>query len=123
MKYLGVIFDGQNLSPTKECCYQLIGKIKTILKCTPIAEEKELAIKKAIAQWCGYYAFTDIQNNQIKWMNNAINHQIDKCKLDIPKVNITNVVLKTRKRQTNRYLKLFHPIQIGEECRWLNIYG
>lgn len=123
MKYLGVIFDGQNLSPTKECCYQLIGKIKTIIKCTPIAEEKELAIKKAIAQWCGYYAFTDIQNNQIKWMNNAINHQIDKCKLDIPKVNIMNVVLKTRKRQANRYLKLFHPIQIGEECRWLNIYG
>lgn len=123
MKYLGVIFDGQNLFPTKECCYKLIGKIKTILKCTSITKEKEFAIKKAIAQWCGYYAFTDIQNSQIKWMNNAINHQIDKCKLDIPKVNITNVVLRTRKRQSNRYLKLFYPIQIGEECRWLNIYG
>ncbi len=123
MKYLGVYFDGQNLSPTKECCYQLIGKIKTILKCTSIAEEKELAIKKAIAQWCGYYAFTDIQNNQIKWMSNTINHQIDKCKLGIPKVNLMNVVLKTRKRQSSRYLKLFHPIKIGEECSWLNIYG
>lgn len=123
MKYLGVIFDGQNLFPTKECCYQLIGKIKTILKCTSIPKEKELAIKKAIAQWCGYYAFTDIQNSQIKWMNNAINYQIDKCKLDIAKVNIMNVVLKTRKRQSNRYLKLFYPIQIGEEYKWLNIYG
>lgn len=123
MKYLGVIFDGQNLFPTKECCYHLIGKIKTILKRTSISEEKELAIKKAIAQWCGYYAFTDIQNSQIKWMNNAINYQIDKYKLNIPKVNITNVVLKTRKRQSNRYLKLLYPIQIGEECRWLNIYG
>ena len=123
MKYLGVIFDGQNLFPTKECCCQLIGKIKTILKGTSISKEKELSIKKAIAQWCGYYAFTDIQNSRIKWMNNAINYQIDKYKLNIPKVNIANVVLKTRKRQSNRYLKLFYPIQIGEECRWLNIYG
>ncbi|MFK2262313.1 reverse transcriptase domain-containing protein [Bacteroides fragilis] len=123
MKYLGVIFDGQNLFPTKECCYQLIGKIKTILKCTSTSEEKEFFIKKAIAQWCGYYAFTDIPNSQIKWMNNAINYQIGKCKLDIPKVNIANVVLKTRKRQNNRLLKLFYPIQIGEEYRWLNIYG
>ena len=24
MKYLGVIFDGQNLFPTNECCYQLM---------------------------------------------------------------------------------------------------
>ena len=123
MKYLGVIFDGQNLFPTKECCYQLIGKIKTILKCTSTSEEKEFFIKKAIAQWCGYYAFTDIPNSQIKWMNNAINYQIGKCKLDIPKVNIANVVLKTRKRQNNRLLKLFYPIQIGEGYRWLNIYG
>ena len=30
MKYLGVIFDGQNLFPTNECCYQLIGKIRNI---------------------------------------------------------------------------------------------
>lgn len=66
---------------------------------------------------------TDIPNSQIKWMNNAINYQIGKCKLDIPKVNIANVVLKTRKRQNNRLLKLFYPIQIGEEYRWLNIYG
>lgn len=123
MKYLGVIFDGQNLFPTKECCYLLIGKIKIILNCSLTSKEIELAIKKAIAQWCGYYAFTDIQNSQIKWMNNAINHQIDQCKLNIPKVNIMNVVLKTRKRQRNRYLKLFHSIPIGEECMWLNIYG
>ena len=82
-----------------------------------------MAIKKAIAQWCGYYAFTDIPNSQIKWMNNAINYQIDKRKLDIPKVNIADVILKTRKRQSNRLLKLFYPIQIGEEYRWLNIYS
>lgn len=123
MKYLGVIFDGQNLFPTKECRYQLIGKIKIILKCTSTSEEKEMAIKKAIAQWCGYYAFTDIPNSQIKWMNNAINYQIDKRKLDIPKVNIAHVVIKTRKRQNNRLLRLFYPIQMGEEYEWLNIYS
>lgn len=121
MKYLGVIFDGQNLFPTKECYYQLIRKIKTILKCTT-SEKKAIAIKKTIAQWCGYYAFTDIPNSQIKWMNNAINYQIDKYKLSIPKVNIANVILKTRKRQNNRFLKLLYPIPIGEEYRWLNIY-
>ncbi len=123
MKYLGVIFDGQNLHPTKECCYQIIGRIKTILKSTRTSEEKAMAIKTAIAQWCGYYAFTDISANQIKWMSNAINHQIKKSKLDIPKVNIPEVVLKTRKRQNSRFAKLFHPIQIGEEHKWLNIYG
>lgn len=32
MKYLGVIFNGQNLFPTNECCYKLIGKIRNILK-------------------------------------------------------------------------------------------
>lgn len=123
LKYLGVIFDGQNLYPTKECYYQLIGKIKAILKSTLTSEEKEMAIKKAIAQWCGYYAFTDISNSQIKWMNNVINYQIGKCKLDIPKVNIAHVVIKTRKRQNNRLLRLFYPIQMGEEYEWLNIYN
>lgn len=123
LKYLGVIFDGQNLYPTKECYYQLIGKIKAILKSTLTSEEKEMAIKKAIAQWCGYYAFTDISNSQIKWMNNVINYQIGKCKLDIPKVNIAHVVIKTRKRQNNRLLRLFYPIQMGEEYEWLNIYS
>lgn len=123
MKYLGVIFDGQNLFPTKESCYQLIGKIKTILKCTATSEEKERAINKAIAQWCGYYAFTDISNSQIKWMNNTINYQISKYELNIHQVNIANVVLTTRKRQNSRLAKLFHPIKFGEEYRWLNIYG
>lgn len=80
MKYLGVIFDGQDLYPTKECCYKIIGRIKTILKSAATSEEKAIAIKTAIAQWCGYYAFTDISDNQIKWMSNAINHHIYKSK-------------------------------------------
>lgn len=122
MKYLGVIFDGQNLFPTKKCCYQLIEQIKTILKCTSTFGEKEMAIKKTIAQWSGYYAFTDISNSQIKWMNNTINHQIKRCKSDMPDVNIADVILKTRKRQNSRLIKLFYPIQFGEEYRWLNIY-
>lgn len=122
MKYLGVIFDGKNLFPTKECCYQLIGKIKKILKSSSTSEEKEKDIKKAIAQWCGYYAFTDIPNNQIKKMNNAIKYQTNKYKLDISEINMADVVLKTRKRQNSRFAKLFHPIQFGEEHAWLNLY-
>lgn len=123
MKYLGVIFNGQYLFPTKECYNQLIGKIKSILKDALTSKEKEVAIKKAIAQWCGYYAFTDIPNNQIKWMNNVINYQIGKCKLDIPKVNIADAIYKTRKRQNNRLVSIFYPIQFGEEYGWLNIYS
>ena len=123
MKYLGVIFDGQYLFPTKECYYQLIRKIKTILKNALTPKIKEMAIKKAIAQWCGYYAFTDIPNSQIKWMNNVINYKIGKCKLNIPKVNIADVIFKTRKRQNNRLVKFFHPIRFGEEYGWLNIYS
>lgn len=122
MKYLGVIFDGKNLFPTKECCYQLIGKIKKILKSSSTSEEKEKDIKKAIAQWCGYYAFTDIPNNQIKKMNNAIKYQTNKYKLDISEINMADVVLKTRKRQNSRFAKLFHPILFGEEHAWLNLY-
>ena len=123
MKYLGVIFNGQYLFPTKECYNQLVGKLKTILKDAWTSKEKEVSIKKAIAQWCGYYAFTDIPNSQIKWMNNVINYQISKCKLDIPKVNIADVIFKTRKHQNNRLVKLFHPIRFGEEYGWLNIHS
>lgn len=123
MKYLGVIFDGQYLFPTKECYNLLVGKIKTILKGILTSKEKEVAIKKAIAQWCGYYAFTDIPDSRIKWMNSIINGQIGKCKLDILKVNMADVILKTRKRQNNRLVKLFHPMRFGKEYRWLNIYS
>ncbi len=123
MKYLGVIFDGQYLYPTKECCNKLVGKIEAILESSSTYREKEVSIKKAIAQWCGYYAFTDITISQIKRMNNIINYQIDKCKLDIPNVDIAVVILKTRKRQNNILVKLFHPIRFGEEFGWLNIYG
>lgn len=121
MKYLGVIFDGQNLFPTNECCYQLINKIKDILQNASALNEKEIAVKKTIAQWCGYYAFTDITNGQIKWMDNSINYQIKKHKLNIPKVNIIDVISKTRKRQNNRFIRLFQSTKFREEYNWLNI--
>ena len=85
--------------------------------------DKEIAIKKSIAQWCGYYAFTDISNGQIKWMDKSINYQIKKHKLNTCKVNIIDVLLKTRKRQNSRLMKIFKPIKFGEEYGWLNIYS
>ena len=123
MKYLGVIFDGQNLFPTNECCYHLIGKIKTILKGTSTVKEKETAIKTSISQWCGYYAFTDIPNGQIKWMDKSINYQIKKHKLNMCNVNMIDVLLKIRKRQNSHFMKIFNPIKFGEEYGWLNIYS
>lgn len=123
MKYLGVIFDGKNLFPTNECCYQLIGKIKDILQNESALDEKEITVKKTIAQWCGYYSFTDISNGQIKWMDNSINYQIKKHKLDMHKVNMINVISKTRKRQNNRIIRLFKSTKFGEDYNWLNIYS
>lgn len=122
MKYLGVIFDGKNLYPTDERCSLLIDKIKTILSSKTTCEEIDKEIKKTIAQWCGYYAFTDITNRQLKMMNNAISHHISKCKLNISDINIIDVVLKTRKRQNSLFCRLFYPLRFGEEYEWLNFY-
>ena len=63
---------------------------------SPFRGQVEL-IKKAIAQWCGYYAFTDISNIQIKRMDSSINYQIRKHKLNMCKVNMIDVLFKTRK--------------------------
>ena len=97
--------------------------IKNILKSALTYDKKEIAIKKAIAQWCGYYAFTDISNIQIKRMDSSINYQIRKHKLNMCKVNMIDVLFKTRKRQNNRFMKIFNPIKFGEEYGWLNIYS
>lgn len=121
MKYLGVKFDGQKIYPTKECCCQLVGKIKRILQKTITLVEREKELKKAIAQWCGYYAFTDITDSQIKMMNSAINYQIIKHNLKLQKVEINVAISKARKRQNNRFLKVFHPMKYGVEYSWLNI--
>ena len=89
-----------------------------------IEKEKEIIkkeLKKAIAQWCGYYAFTDITNSQIKMMNSAINYQIIKHNLKLQKVEINVAISKARKRQNNRFLKVFHPMKYGVEYSWLNI--
>lgn len=122
MKYLGIKFDGQKIYPTKECRCQLVGKIKRILQKTITLVERENELKKAIAQWCGYYAFTDITDSQIKMMNSAINYQIMKHNLKLQKVEIDVAISKARKRQNNRFLKVFHPMKYGEEYSWLNIY-
>ncbi len=118
MKYLGVIFNGKDLYPTNECCCLLINKIKSICKNTSSCKEK--SINSSIAQWCGYYAFTDVPNGKIKSMNRAINYQINKYGLNY-KVDLTSVLLKTRRRQNSRLAKLIHPTRIGEEYEWLNI--
>lgn len=123
MKYLGIDFDGQYLFPTEDCCYKLIGEIKNILKSTSTSEEKEIAIKKAISQWCGYYAFTDISNKRMKRMDKSINYQIQKHKLNIRTATMIDVISKTRKRQNSRINKIFNFTKFGIEYNWLNIYG
>lgn len=54
-------------------------------------------------------------------MDNSINYQIKKHKLNIPKVNIIDVISKTRKRQNNRFIRLFQSTKFREEYNWLNI--
>uniref|UniRef100_UPI0040296D39 hypothetical protein n=1 Tax=Parabacteroides distasonis TaxID=823 RepID=UPI0040296D39 len=72
---------------------------------------------------CGYYAFTDITDSQIKRMNSAINHQIGKSNLNIRVINIIDTISKARKRQNSKFARLFYPIQFGEEFAWLNLYN
>lgn len=120
MKYLGIVFDGDKLFPTKECCKQLIWRISNILKSTSTKDDKETDIKNAMSQWCGYYAFTNITASQIKEINNAINYQIVKSKLDISNLSLIELISKTRKRQNNR-LSIFYRTKI-EKPTWLNIY-
>ena len=123
MKYLGIIFDGKNLFPTQECCYQLIGKVKSILKNEATSKEKNKNIKTAIAQWCGYYAFTDIPKSRIKKMNSSINYLIKKWNLNTKEIDITNTIELSRKRQNNKLIQLFKPTRFGEEYEWLNYYN
>ena len=122
MKYLGVYFDGQNLFPTNESCLLLAGKIDNILKRISTIEEKEIMIKKAISQWCGYYAFTDISDTQIKRINNSINYRFKKHNFNICKIDITDCILKARKRQNRHLIKLLRLTKFEEEYDWLNIY-
>ena len=56
-------------------------------------------------------------------MDNSINYQIKKHKLDMHKVNMINVISKTRKRQNNRIIRLFKSTKFGEDYNWLNIYS
>lgn len=123
MEYLGINFDGEKLLPTKERRWLLIKKIRNILESTSTSDVKEAKIKEAISQWCGYYAFTDITDSQIKWMNSAINHQIGKSNLNIRVINIIDTISKARKRQNSKFARLFYPIQFGEEFAWLNLYN
>ena len=123
MKYLGVMFDGQHLFPAKDCYWCLVKRIKTILKCALSAKEKEMAIKKVISQWCGYYAFTDIPSSKINNLNNILNYQVNKYHLKMSKINVADVIAKTRQRQNNLFTKLFHTKRFGEEeYSWLAIY-
>lgn len=123
MKYLGVYFDGQNLFPTNESCLLLARKIDNILKRISTIEEKKIMIKKAISQWCGYYAFTDISDTQIKRINNSINYRFKKHNFNICKIDITDCILKARRYQKNRLIKLLHLTKFREEYDWLNIYN
>lgn len=123
MTYLGIDFNGETLSPTKKCIENLTEKIKHIINSFPEPQDTRTKINKTIKQWCGYYAFTEISNPQIKTIKNSINYQIKKHKLDINIDDIAKVISKTRKRQSNRIMKRFIPNKFGEEYAWLNIYN
>lgn len=123
IKYLGVIFDGKNLYPTQECCEILALKIKSILRGLSIPKEKEIDIKKAISQWCGYYAFTDITMSQMNYIDNKINYWIRKSKLNICEFYVADMIRKVRKRQNRKITKIFRPMQFDDDFKWLNIYG
>lgn len=124
MKYLGVIFNGEKLFPTDECCAKLIMQIKNILQISSTSSTvKETRITQVITQWCGYYAFTDITNHKIKELDRAIKYQINKYGLNIHAGNMADSIAKARKRQHHKFFKLFSSIHHKEIPQWLTMYS
>lgn len=123
MEYLGVNFDGRNLSLTDKSYFNLNYRIRKILENKDTAIEKEQLVMNSIKQWCGYYAFAYIKTNKIKSINGNINHLIKKSKLSISSVDIEAVLKMTRKRQNSILTKLKNKISPEEENEWLNIYS
>lgn len=122
MEYLGVNFDGSNLSLTDKSYFNLNYRIRKILENQDTTIEKEQLVMNSIKQWCGYYAFTYIKINKIKSINRNINHMINKSKLSIPSVDIEAVLKKTRKRQNSIWTKFKNKIRPEEENEWLDFY-
>lgn len=116
LKYLGVNFDGEKLFPTHECCCCLISKIKKIIISND--SNPEANIRHAISQWCGYYAFTNIEDSRLREIGRRINYQIKKHKLDIKNIDIASVMKKIRRRQN----MLFKRVKYSDESAWLYLY-
>lgn len=125
LKYLGIEFDGEHLSPTKECQERFISRINTVSRLDNITtEEKITEIKTIINQWCGYYAFTDITNNRLKTLSKKINQACSYIfKDEWNKVDLIQKVYKFRRRQERKGLKkLLKPVSFGENYNWLMVY-
>lgn len=125
LTFLGVEFDGERLFPTKECQYKLIYKIHNILKSEELGTNERIQrIKTCIAQWCGFYAFTDISSNRLSSMSKTINKICKKELNDKWEVIDLNIrIRKSRSKQSRKGIKKFlPPVCFGEEYKWLIVY-
>ena len=123
LKYLGVVFDGNNLFPTLECQAILSKKIKSIAKNnskTKTAKIKE--IRKCVKQWCGYYAFTDLSKNRLKRLSISLNHNCQKYLGPYwSYIDLTEVFNHYKNKQNKKRLSIFDFKNNchGEEFYWL----
>lgn len=122
MEYLGVKFDGRNLSLTDKSYFNLNYRIRKILENQDTTIEKEQLVMNSIKQWCGYYAFTDVKSNKLKNLNRTINYQIKKYQPSVSEVDVEKVMTETRKKQNKRWYKIKEWIKPEEGNEWLDFY-
>lgn len=125
LTFLGVEFDGERLIPTKECQYKLIDKIRKILKLEELCvSEKIQKIRTCIAQWCGFYAFTDISSNRLSSISKTINKICtEKIDNEWEYIDLNIYISRSRSKQNRKGIrKLLPPVCFGEEYKWLIVY-
>ncbi|MBD5343305.1 MAG: hypothetical protein HDR93_08695 [Bacteroides sp.] len=125
LTYLGVEFDGVRLIPTKECQYKLVHKILKILKSEELGTNDRIqGIKTCIAQWCGFYAFTDISSRRLSSLSKIINKICKKGLNDEWEfINLNIHILKSRLKQNRKGIRKFLPqVRFGDEYKWLIVY-
>lgn len=125
LRFLGVEFDGERLSPTKECQHRFTAKIRSVVKSDIEIDEKIIEINTYINQWCGYYAFTDISNARLQSISSRINKI---CEFALKSgewatVDLLQKVQKFRVKQSRKGLKrILPPAKFDDKYRWLMIY-
>lgn len=122
LTFLGATFNGEKLLPTKECIHALSNKVKSICRKNTPHNQKITSIRTSIAQWCGYYAFTDISDKKLASISLRLSNEMQRTGI-LAKVDLVKKMRTTRQRQRNKGIYSIFPKQkFGSDYHWLQIY-